>query len=158
MGLTIGLGLGVLLAGLTTAWLLLYRPLRQYIEEVRFGNARVLFRQRREWLEVHFLRALGAVGSEERLRWEEAHWHDEVIWARDRQTGRLLALIGVHFNPPFDDSQTHESSPHHATALFEFRGGHWHAEGKRLNEIDPAEAVLRHQRFEAVVLHQPRRG
>ena len=82
----------------------------------------------------------------EAARWEDAHWHDEVLWARDRQTRRLLALIGVHFDPrPIDDS-----APRHATALFEYRKGRWLAEGKRLDEIRPDEAVLRHHRFEAV--------
>ena len=86
----------------------------------------------------------------ERLRWEDAHWHDEVLWARDRQTRRLLALIGVHFDAdPFDDLP--DSAARHATALFEFRKGRWHAEGKRLDEIRPDEAVRRNQRFEPVV-------
>ena len=116
-------------------------------------HARELFRQQREWLEARFLTALGRRSTPiERLRWEDAHWHDEVLWARDRQTRRLLALIGVHFDAdPFDDSP--EPRPRHATALFEFRKGRWIAEGKRLDEIRPDEAVLRHQRFEPVVLH-----
>ena len=82
MGSMIGLWLGVLLAGLAIAWLLLYRPFRQYIEEIRFGNARVLFRQRREWLEVHFLRALGEIGTEERTDCELL-FADVTDWYRD---------------------------------------------------------------------------
>ena len=45
--------------------------------------------------------------------------------------------------------------PRHATALFEFRKGHWHVEGKRLDEIRPDEAIGHNQRFEAVVVSQP---
>ncbi len=100
--------------------------------------------------------ALAKVDPPERLRWEDAHWHDEILWARDRHTRRLLALIGVHFDSdPFDDPA--DSCPRHATALFEFRKGRWAAEGKRLDEIRPDEAVRRNQRFEPVVTH-PRRG
>jgi hypothetical protein len=148
---------GVLSACLTASWLILRRPVRQLVEEVHFHNARELFRQRREWLEARFVSALGPSDAEERLRWEDAHWHDEILWARDRKTRRLLALIGVHFDAnPLDAPP--ETGHRHATALFEFRKGRWHAEGKRLDEMRPAEAVLRHQRFEAVVLHHPRRG
>jgi hypothetical protein len=149
--------LGVLPACLIASWLILRHPVRQLVDEVHFNNARKLFRQQREWLEARFVGALGSIDAEERLRWEDAHWHDDVLWARDRQTRRLLALIGVHFDAnPLDEPR--EPSLRHATALFEFRKGRWHAEGKRLDEMRPAEAVLRHQRFEAVVPHHPRRG
>jgi hypothetical protein len=61
-------------------------------------------------------------------------------------------MIGVHFDAaPFDDLAG--VAPRHATALFEFRKGHWCADGKRLDEIRPDEAVRRNQRFERVVMH-----
>jgi hypothetical protein len=146
----------VLPACLVAAWLIVRRPVRQFLEEMHVDHARELFRQQREWLEARFLGALAKVDPSERLRWEDAHWHDEILWARDRHTRRLLALIGVHFDSdPFDDPS--DSHPRHATALFEFRKGRWVAEGKRLDEIRPDEAVRRSQRFEPVVTH-PRRG
>ena len=74
-----------------------------------------------------------------------------------RKTRRLLALIGVHFDAHAIDDP-HALEPPHATALFEYCQGRWHAEGKRLDEVHPAEVVLRMHRFEAVVPHQPRRG
>src|SRR3954452_10585161 len=146
---------GVLLACLVAAWLICRGPLRQLTEDVHAERGRELFRRRREWLEADFLSAMGKTSPTERVRWEEAHWHDEILWARDRKTRRLLALIGVHFSATlFDDIP----DPHtrHATALFEFRDGRWHAEGKRLDEVRPDEAVRRNQRFEAVNMH-PRR-
>ncbi|WP_406700037.1 hypothetical protein V5E97_14460 [Singulisphaera sp. Ch08] len=147
---------GILPACLVALFLILRRPARQFAEEMHVDHARDLFRQQREWLEARFLTALGKVDPIEGLRWEEAHWHDEVLWARDRQTRRLLALIGVHFDSsPFEDLP--DPAPRHATALFEFRKGRWFAEGKRLDEVGPDEAVRRNQRFEPVVLH-PRRG
>ena len=153
-GWLIGCGL-VSLVGLA-GWLVALGPVRHVVESIRFDKARLQFRQQREWLEAKFLGALGKIDPIERLRWEEAHWHDEVLWARDRQTRRLLALIGVHFDSnPFEDLA--DSSSRHSTALFEFRKGRWFAEGKRLDEIRPDEAVRRNQRFEPVVLH-PRRG
>ena len=144
----------VLPACLVAAGLIVRRPVRLLAEEIHVDHARDLFRLQREWLEARFLTALSKVDSAEGLRWEEARWHDEILWARDRQTRRLLALIGVHFDSsPFEIAG--EGVPRHATALFEFRKGCWFAEGKRLDEIHPDEAMRRNQRFERVVT-QPR--
>lgn len=147
---------GVLPACLFAGWLILRRPVRLFAEELHVDHARDLFRMQREWLEARFLSALARVDPAERMRWEDAQWHNEVLWARDRQTRVFLALIGVHFDAsPFDE--TADPSPRHATALFEYRKGRWCSDGKRLDEIEPGEAVLRNHRFEPVVT-QPRRG
>lgn len=145
----------VLPACLVAFWMLLRRPVRQLTEELHVDHARELFRQRREWLEARFVRTLTKVDSAEGQRWDDAHWHNGVLWARDRQTRRLLALIEVHFDPPPFELES-DGEPRHATALFEFRKGQWHAEGKRLNEISPDEAVLRNRRFEPVAPHYRR--
>jgi hypothetical protein len=146
----------LLVAGLGAGCLVLRRPVRHFLEELHSGPARAQFRQQREWLEARFLSALARVDPVERARWEDAHWHDEVLWARDRQTRVFLALIGVHFDGPAFD-ELGEPQPRHATALFEYRKGRWSADGKRLDEIRPDEAVLRNHRFEPVVTH-PRRA
>jgi hypothetical protein len=138
-----------------TGWTLMRRPVRQFTEELRVDHARAQFRQQREWLEARFLSALARIDPIERVRWEDAHWHDEVLWARDRQTRLFLALIGVHFDGPTFD-ELGEPCARHATALFEYRRGRWYADGKRLDEIRPDEAVLRNHRFEPIVTH-PRR-
>jgi hypothetical protein len=142
----------ILPACMVAAGIIVRRPLRQFTEELHVDHARELFRMQREWLEARFLGALAKIDPAERPRWEDACWHDEVLWARDRQTRRLLALIGVHFDAtPFEDLAG--AAPRHATALFEFRKGRWCADGKRLDEIRPDEAVRRNQRFERVVTH-----
>jgi hypothetical protein len=150
MGLLIGSG--ILIACAVVAWIVLRGPCRQIIEDVHVDHARALFHQQREWLEARFISALGAIDPGEGQRWEAAQWHDEVLWARDRQTRHLLALVCVHFDPgPFDELMGRR----HATALFEFRKGHWCVEGKNLDEMRPDEAVGRNQRFEEVVVSQP---
>jgi hypothetical protein len=142
---------GMLALCVAAAWLVLRRPFRHVVEEMHVDHARDQFHRQREWLEARFLTALGRINPAERIRWDVAHWHDEIVWARDRQSRNLLALIGVHFDAnPFDDPP--EPTPRHATALFEFRKGRWAADGKRLDELRPDEAFLRHQRlFEPVV-------
>lgn len=132
------------------AWVV-WRPARQVLDDLRFDRARDQFRLRREWLEARFLGALALVDPDEGARWEDARWHDAVVWARDRQTRRLLALIGVHFDSlPFDDDARH------ATALFEYRKGQWHADGRRLDRVRPDEALLRSPRIEPIVVPQRR--
>lgn len=143
-GWLIGFGL-VSLVGLT-AWLVARGPVRHLVEAVRFDKARVQFRQQREWLEARFLGALARIDPPEAVRWDDAHWQDEIRWARDRRSRRLLALIGVEFDPsPFIDE-----SGRHATALFEYRKGRWLADGQRVDSLRPDEALLRHRRYEPV--------
>ena len=102
---------------LVAAWLIVRNPLRLVFEDLRIDKAHLRFRQQREWLEVRFLKALGKVDPIERLRWEDARWHDQVHWARDSQTRRLLALVEVHFEAaPFDSPPGPLAG--HATALF----------------------------------------
>ncbi len=155
MGLLIAAG--ILSVGIFVTSIVLRRPLRQMVEDMNVDQARASFRKKREWLEARFISALNRADPVEGQRWESAHWHDEVLWARDRQTRDLLALVCVHFGPgPFELSST----PSYVTVLFEFRKGQWCAEGKRLDEMRPDEAIGRNQRFEAVVAthpHHPRR-
>jgi hypothetical protein len=146
------IGAGILLVCLLVAWMVLRRPLRQIVEDVHVDHARLLFHQQREWLEARFISALVLADPIEGQKWDSAHWHDEVLWARDRQSRHLLALVCVHFEPgPFDLVQ----EKRHATALFEFRKGNWFVDGKRLDEMRPDQAVGRNQQFEAVVITQP---
>jgi len=150
------IGAGILLICAVVAWMIVRWPLRQIVEDVHVDHARELFHQQREWLEARFISALTRADPTEGSRWESAHWHDDVLWARDRQTRHLLALVCVHFESgPFELLHV----ARHATALFEFRKGHWHVEGKRLDEMRPDEAVGRDQRYEAVTVssHHPRR-
>ena len=66
-------------------------------------QARESFHCQREWLEARFMTALNRIDPAEGARWEDARWHDEVLWARDRQTRHFLALVCVHFDAnPFD--------------------------------------------------------
>ena len=150
-------GVGVVSASLMVIWVVIRRPLRFYFEERRADQARQMFRFQREGLEARFLNALTKLDPLERMRWEEAQWHDQVLWARDRKTRVFLALIGVHFDRTGHEEFS-DTAPRQATALFEFRKKHWRAEGKWLDETRPAEALLRNHRFEMVIAHPKRAG
>ncbi len=143
---------GVVPGAVLTTWLVARGPVRHLIEAIRFDRARVEFRQQREWLEARFLGALSRIDPPEAARWDDAHWQDDIRWARDRRSRRLLALLGVEFDRnPFD-----ESAPRHATALFEYRKGRWLADGQRVDSLRPDEALLRHRRYEPVTPPEPR--
>lgn len=114
-----------------------------------WDRARDEFRLRREWLEARFLNGLAQLDPSERRRWERANWHDDVTWARDRQTGRFLALVEVHFDPDRDEIVP-DTSRHHATVVFEYVRGQWRTDGRRLDELSPHEAFLRNFRYEPV--------
>ena len=137
-------------------WLILRRPLRQFVEDVHVDHARELFRQQREWLEARFSRP-----------W--ARPTPSRACAGRRPTGTTRSSGPATARPAASSpwsastssparSTTAARCPRHATALFEFRKGRWHAEGKRLDEIRPDEAVGRNQRFEPVVTPSPPRS
>jgi|SRR5262245_27914025 hypothetical protein len=133
---------------LAVALYLLHRPLRLFFEDLHVDQARESFHHQREWLEARFVTALSRIDPVEAARWDDAHWHDEVLWARDRQTRHFLALVCVEFEiNPFDHPPARL-----ATAVFEYHKGRWSAEGKRLDEIRPDEAVGRNRRYEPVVV------
>jgi hypothetical protein len=143
---------GILPVCLVVALFLLQRPLRLFLEDMHVDQARESFRHRREWLEARFVTALLRIDPLEGARWEEAKWHDEVFWARDRETRHLLALVCVHFEAaPFDQMSVGRL----ATAVFEYRRRRWCAEGKRLDEMRPDEVVGRNRRFEPVEIAGP---
>ena len=142
---------GVVLPMSIVIVLRLLRPgLRRLFEDVHIDQARALFRREREWLEARFLTALAKLEPHEAARWDDARWLDEVVWARDRKSRRLLALVGVRLPAagPFDD----DAAPRHATALFEFHKGRWHADGKRLDRTLPAQAFAGNNRIEPVAV------
>jgi hypothetical protein len=85
----------------------------------------------------------------ERLRWEDAQWSDEIVWARDRQSRQLLALIGVRFEAEPVDGFAPEPA-RYATAVFSYHKGRWRTDGRHIDEIGPDEAFRRHREFEPV--------
>lgn len=131
------------------AWLVLRRPMRLLFEDRDVLRARAQFRIRREGLEAKFLSVLAGRDPLERLRWEDAQWSDEIVWARDRQSRQLLALIGVRFEADPGDGFAPEPA-RYATAVFCYHRGGWRTDGRHIDEVGPAEAFRRHREFEPV--------
>jgi hypothetical protein len=143
---------GILPLCLVVTFLLLQRPVRLFIEDLHVDQARESFHRQRERLEARFVTALEQLDPMEGARWEDAKWHDEVLWARDRQSRCLLALVCVHFEvSPFDQFPGGRL----ATAVFQYRKGRWFADGKRLDETRPDQVVGRNRPYEPVEIVQP---
>ena len=133
-------------------WLIVRQPLRSLLEIKDNLRARELFRRQREHLEADFVAGVARREPFEAACWDDARWGDNVLYARDRRSRTLLALVAVELDdaePPLTDR--------HATAVFEFRGQRWRAEGRHLDDVEPYEAFYRLRDFEPVVLPRRRR-
>ncbi len=108
--------------------------------------AQALFARQREHLEAEFLPAAAATGKPRGLRWKACEWGDEVVFARERATGRIVALAGVTIRFEAVEGGDMEGLPavgnlRSASAVFVFDRGRWQAPGKTVFNLSPSEAV-----------------
>ncbi len=116
------------------------------------AHAREAFKLQRERLEAHFLRAAAATGKPRGLRWADIEWEQEVLFARERTTGQLAALIGATIAFEAIEGSDMEGLPavgnlRNASAVFFFQRGQWHTVGKAIFNMNPDEAIehFKHQ-------------
>jgi hypothetical protein len=136
-------GLGV--AGLVVVvWL--WRPLRALGQEIQVERARELFILLRERLEAKFVTVASATGKPRGLRWKDVSFENDVELARDRQTGRLVALVPVTVQFEAVEGSDMEGVPaveyaKNASAVFYFERGQWHTAGKAVFNMNPGEVI-----------------
>lgn len=104
-----------------------------------------LSRQRSD-LEQHFFRIAAASGKPRGLRWKSLEWEPGAELARDRQTGRLLALVGVTVAFEAVEGSDMEGLPavgnlRNASAVFFHDRGGWQTEGKVIFNLNPDEVI-----------------
>lgn len=110
-------------------------------------SARERFQQRRSELEAAFFQAASTSGKPRGLRWKACQWSELIEWARDKQTGQLLALVGVTISFEAIEGGDMEGveavgNLRNATAVF-FFDGDWRTAGRVVFNLNPAE-VLEH--------------
>lgn len=110
------------------------------------AQARALFRGQREHLEADFFRAAAASGKPRGLRWCECQWGEATEFARDRQSGQVVALVGVTIRFEAVEGSDMEGLPavanlRNASAVFFFERGRWHTQGKAVFNLNPDEAL-----------------
>ena len=133
-------------------------PLRRRIQETVARHARSLFARQREYLEARFFTAASRSGKPRGLRWTNCDWSSDVEFARDRETGQLVALASVTIQFEAVEGGDMEGLPavgnlRHASAVFYFDGRNWTTAGRAVFNLNPAEAIEHHRtRYERVVV------
>src|SRR5262245_19637272 len=135
--------LGVL-AVVAGVWL--WRPLRLLGHEIQVERARELFVLQRERLEAKFVTAASASGKPRGLRWKDCAFENDLELARDRQTGKLVALVPVAIQFEAVEGGDMEDVPavayaKNASAVFHFERGQWLTTGKAVFNMNPDEVI-----------------
>ena len=139
-------GIAALIAvGLWTAPWFLRRRRDSQLEE-----ARSVFRRRREWLEARFLSLASESGKPRGLAWADCDFENDVAFARDRNSGRLRALVGLTIRFEAIEGGGMEdveavSNLRAATAVFRFDGSQWETDGRAIFNLNPSEAIRHYQ-------------
>ena len=77
------------------AIMLATRPLRVARAAEKLARAQRDFHRQRELLEARFVDRAASSGKPRGLRWTDVDFDDDVIYARDRRTRRLKALVAI---------------------------------------------------------------
>jgi hypothetical protein len=120
------------------------RPWRR--REVRAAAAR--WHEEESALKGQFLTLARSAGKPRGLQWSECEWTEAILFARERETGLLTALVGlvVRFEPIAGgemEGVEAASLPRDTTALFHYRKGRWGTGGRALFNMSPDEALDR---------------
>lgn len=147
----IALGLAVLIAIVSAAAFLLWRPRRTGRQEKSLARARREFHLRREQLEAKFLTRAGESGKPRGLRWVDCDFDNDVTYARDKRSGQLSAFVAVTISFEAIEGGGMEeveavSNLRAATAVFSFdEQRQWYTEGRAIFNLNPAEAIQYYQ-------------
>jgi hypothetical protein len=120
------------------------RPWRR--REERAAAAR--WHEEESALKTQFLTLARSAGKPRGLQWSECEWTEAILFARERETGLLTALVGlvVRFEPvvggEMEDVEA-ASLPRDTTAVFHYRKGRWGTGGRALFNMSPEEALDR---------------
>ncbi len=116
----------------------------------RDRQRRADFQIQRERLEAKFFELAGNSGKPRGLRWTDCSFDDEIIYARQRQSGELCALVGVTIS--FEaiigggmEEVEAVSNLRSATAVFRVVDGRWQTDGRAIFNLNPTEAIAYYQ-------------
>src|SRR5262245_47709442 len=112
------------------------------------AQARERFASQRSDLERAFFRAASASGKPRGLRWKSIEWQPGAELAREKQSGRLAALVGVTIAFEAIEGGDMEGvaavgNLRLGSAVFFFHQGDWHTTGKALFNLTPEDALTR---------------
>lgn len=108
--------------------------------------ARDEFHEARAALEEQFFQTAAASGRPRGLRWTDCRFHDEPVFAQERPSGRLQALVGVSIcfeaieGGGMEDVEA-VSNVRAATAVFRYDVDHWTTDGRAVFNLDPQQTI-----------------
>jgi hypothetical protein len=122
------------------------RPLRAARSAERLARAQRDFHRQRELLEARFIERAAASGKPRGLRWADVDFDDDVIYARDRRTRQLKALVAIEVGFEAIEGGGMEdveavSNVRAATAEFLHDGTRWATEGRVFFNLAPSATV-----------------
>jgi hypothetical protein len=128
------------------AALLAMRPLRAARHAEKLARAQRDFHRQRELLEAKFIERASATGKPRGLRWSDVDFDDDVLYARDRRTRRLKALVAIEVSFEAIEGGGMEeveavSRVRAATAEFLHDGDRWTTHGRVYFNLAPSAAV-----------------
>ncbi len=140
----ISVAAGAALAAFMTT--LLLRPGRQAREADRLSRLQRDFHRQREQLEAKFIDRAAAQGKPRGLRWIDVSFDDDVVYARDRKSGSLKALVSIEVS--FEaiagggmEEVEAVSRVRAATGEFRHDGNRWITHGRVYFNLDPKGTV-----------------
>ena len=131
-------------AGVATA--LALRPIHAAWQAERLARAQRDFHRQREQLEAKFIERASSSGRPRGLRWSDVAFDDDVVYARDRKSGGLKALVAVEVRFEAIEGggmEEVEAVPdvRAATAEFLHDGGRWRTDGRVYFNLAPTATV-----------------
>ena len=122
------------------------RPLRVARQAEKIARAQRDFHRQREPLEAKFIERAAASGKPRGLRWADVDFDDDVVYARDRRSSQLKALVAVEvqFEAVEGGGMEHVENvalSKAATAEFLHDGTRWITEGHIYFNLAPTAAV-----------------
>lgn len=147
------------LLGAGVAVALVWHPIRRSLREKELEKLRRDFHHEREHLEAHFFQRAASSGKPRGLTWADCDFDNDVIYARDKRTGEISALVGVtlYFEATEGGGMEHVefvTAPRDATAVFRVDRGKWTTDGRAIMNLNPTEAVRHFQRDLELVRHE----
>lgn len=131
-------------AGLATS--LALRPIRTARQAERLARAQRDFHRQREQLEAKFIERASQTGKPRGLRWTDVAFDDDVVYARDRKSRGLKALVAIEvsFEAIEGGGMEHVeavSNIRAATAEFLYDGARWKTDGRVYFNLAPTATV-----------------
>jgi hypothetical protein len=145
LGLWFWIGVAaIIVTGVIVA--LAWRPLKSLGQGIQVERARELFVLQRERLEAKFVTAASSSGKPRGLRWKDCGFENDIELAREKDTGKLVALVPVTIQFEAIEGSDMEGLPavgnlRNASAVFYFERGHWLTAGKAVFNLNPGEVI-----------------